>query len=64
LTQKIIIGIIGTILNFVLLYLLTYQININDLIVGLNGEIIRLSTEEILLFASVICSTDTVAALV
>lgn len=55
---------IGTLISFLVIVPLTYYFNTLELFTEYSsGNIVNLSVKEILLFASVICATDTIAAL-
>ena len=64
-------GVVWTIVNFIIIYNLTLLVSENDYIsldhgddVLKQGDIVRLPKTDILVFSAVLCSTDTVAALV
>ncbi|KAL4499898.1 hypothetical protein ABPG72_015247 [Tetrahymena utriculariae] len=58
-------GLLGTIVNFIVVWLLTYSVNEAGLIRRYSdfSQSVTLSTRDILLFSATICATDSVAAL-
>ena len=56
-------GVVGTIISFLVIVPLTYYANYLELFSEYSGSLINLSLKEILMFASVISATDTIAAL-
>ena len=58
-----IFGFLGTIVNFLVVFPLTYFANSLNFFFFSDGAILNLSLKEILLFASVISASDTISAL-